>query len=145
MILSNQSIFSDSQAVTSTAISDNVIDLGLPGTPYRAQGPLNQDIGKGTKIPVLIQVVEDFAGATSVEITIECAANADLSGDKNVVYTEVVPVADLVAGKQTFAQVLPTGLTERYLGLRYTVSGTATAGAITAGITFGVQTNKTGA
>lgn len=142
MILSNQQLFSDAQAVTSTAISENVIDLGLPGTPYRAQGPLRQDIGKGTKVPVLIQVVEDFAGATSVTIAIECAENANLTGDKNVVHSEQIAVADLVAGKQTFVQVLPTGLDKRYLGLRYTVAGTATAGAITAGITMGVQTNK---
>ena len=57
MILSAQQIFSDDQAVTATAISTNVIDLGAPGTPYDAAAALNQDIGKGCPIPVLVQLL----------------------------------------------------------------------------------------
>ena len=145
MILSAQQLFSDDQAVTATAISENVIDLGVAGTPYGAVAALNNDKGKGAKIPVLIQVTEDFATLTSLTVTVEVSAAAGLTSPK-VLATESILVADLVAGKQTHMQVLPDGADLRYLGVRYTVVGSnATAGTITAGISMGNQTNVTGA
>ena len=36
MILSAQQLFSDDQAITASADSTNVIDLGVPGTPFGA-------------------------------------------------------------------------------------------------------------
>lgn len=145
MILSAQQLFSDDQVVTATAISTNVVDLGVAGTPFGAVAPLNNDKGKGTKIPVLIQVTEDFATLTSLTITVEVSAAAGLTSPK-VLATEVILVADLVAGKQMHMQVLPDGADLRYLGVRYTVGGSdATTGKIVAGISMGNQTNVTGA
>lgn len=142
MIFSAEQLFSDDQAVTATAISENVIDLGIAGTPYAAVAPINQDVGKGTPVCVLIQVTEDFASNTDLTVTVEVGATTAL-GDVRA--TEVILVADLVAGKSTFLQYLPNGIDERYLGVRYTVGGSnATTGAITAGITMGNQTNFTG-
>lgn len=145
MILSAQQLFSDDQAVTATAISTNVIDLGAAGTPYGAAAALNQDVGKGTPIPILVQVTTAFATLTSLTITVEVSAAAGLTSPQ-VLATETIAVADLVAGKQTRLQVLPNGADLRHLGIRYTVNGSnATAGAITAGISAGNQTNVTGA
>lgn len=146
MIFSQQQIFSDAQAVTVTAISENVIDLGVRATPYDAAAPLNGDKGPGNKIPLLMQVVEDFATLTSLTITVETSENADLSSSTVVYSTGAIAAADLVAGYQAAVDVLPNKVTGRYLGIRYTVTGTtATAGAVTAGITMGNQTNVTGA
>lgn len=143
MILSAQQLFSDDQAITATAISTNVIDLGEAGTPYDAVAPLNQDIGKGNKIPLLIQVTEDFNNATSVTVTVETGTTTALG---TVVYSETISLADLVQGKQTCTEVVPNCTDERYLGVRYTVAGTApTAGKFTSGISMGNQTNVTGA
>lgn len=145
MILSAEQLFSDDQAVTATAISQNVIDLGAAGTPYDAAAALNQDVGKGTPIPILIQVTTAFATLTSLTITVESSAAAGLTSP-TVLASETIAVADLVAGKQTFMQVLPNGADARYLGIRYTVTGSnATAGNITAGVSMGNQTNVTGA
>jgi hypothetical protein len=145
MIFSAQQIFSDDQAVTATAISTNVIDLGVRGTPFDAKAPLIGDTGKGNPVCILIQVTTDFAVLTSLTVTLETSANADLSSS-TVLATEVILVAALVAGKQTFMQYLPNGVTGRYLGIRYTVGGSdATLGNITAGITMGNQTNVHGA
>jgi len=145
MILSAQQLFSDDQAVTATAISTNVVDLGVAGTPYGAAAALNQDKGKGTPVPILVQVTEDFATLTSLTVTVEVSAAAGLTSPV-VLASEVIPVADLVAGKQTFMQCLPNGADLRYLGVRYTVTGSnATAGTITAGVSMGNQTNVTGA
>ena len=117
MILSNQQIFSDDQAITATAISTNVIDLGAAGTPFDAAAALNQDIGKGTPIPLLVQVTETFDNLTSLLIAIETGATTSLG---TVVISKSVLLADLVVGYQFPLIVLPKDITERYLGMRYT-------------------------
>jgi len=140
MIFSINQIFSDQQAIVATAISENVIDLGLPGTPVRGAAPLEQDIGKGNKVPVTVQVTEDFNTLTSLNIAIEVGATTALG---TVVYNQEVLLADLIAGKAINIDVLPNGVDARYLGARYTVTGTdPTTGKITAGISMGSPTNR---
>lgn len=143
MIFSAQQLFSDDQAITASADSTNVIDLGLPGTPFGAAAALNDDIGKGAKVPLLVQVTEDFDNLTSLEIKLSTGATTALG---TTIASQVILLADLVAGKQLNLDYLPNGIVEQYLGVEYVVVGTApTAGTITAGITMGVQTNVTGA
>lgn len=143
MILSAQQLFSDQQAITATAVSTNVVDTGVRGTPYDGAAPLNGDIGKGNKICVLAQVTEDFNTLTSLDVAIETGSTTALG---TVIATETVLLADLVAGKQFNIDVLPNGVVERYLGMRYTVTGSApTTGKFTSGISMGNQTNVTGA
>ncbi len=142
MIFSLQQLFSDDQAITATAVSTNIIDLGAPELPYGAKAAVYQDVGKGVHIPILIQVTEAFNTLTSLTITIETSANSDLSSPV-VLSTQTVLLANLKVGMQTFVQCVPTGADKRYLGVRYTVTGTApTLGKITAGITMGNQTNR---
>ena len=143
MIFSAQQMFSDDQAITATAVSTNVIDLGVRATPYGGKAALNGDVGKGTNVPVLIQVTEDFNNLTSLKLAIETGATASLGTE---VESQTILLADLKAGKQTAFVCLPQGITARYLGVCYTVAGTApTTGKVTAGITMGVQSNVTGA
>lgn len=147
MILSAQQKFSDHQAVTVAAISENVIDLGVRGTPYLATAALNGDVGKGEPVPILVQVTEAFTHATTsaMTVTLETSANADLSSS-TVLATEVIAFTDLAVGKQMFMQYLPNGVTGRYLGLRFTPAAAPfTGGKMFAGITMGNQTNITGA
>lgn len=142
MIFSKQQLFSDDQAITASADSTNVIDLGVPGTPYDSN-QLNQDIAKGNKIPIFIQVTEAFNNLTSLEIKISSGATTALGTQ---IISKTILLADLVAGKQFPVEVLPNEITERYLGIEYVVTGTApTTGKVTAGITMGNQTNVTGA
>lgn len=143
MILSAQQLFSDDQAITATAVSTNVIDLGAPGTAYGAAAAFTQDIGKGAKVPLLVQVTADFDNLTTLAIAIETGSTTALG---TVIATQTIALADLIAGKQISLDYLPNDIKERYLGIRYTVTGTApTTGTVTAGITMGVQTNVTGA
>lgn len=145
MIFSAQQLFSDDQAITATAISTNVIDLGLADTPYGGAAALKQDIGKGNKIPLLVQVTEAFNTLTSLTITVEASAAAGLTSP-DVLYTEVITLANLTVGKTIAIDVVPNNATKRYMGIRYTVTGTnPTLGKVTAGIVAGVQTNVTGA
>jgi hypothetical protein len=139
MILSALQEFSVHQAITASADSTNVIDLGVPGTPYGAAAALTQDIGKGAKVPILVQVTEDFNTLTSLTISISTGATTAL-GTK--IASQTIALADLVAGKQLAIDVLPNDITERYLGIEYVVAGTnPTLGKVSASIVMGVQTN----
>jgi len=148
MIFSAEQLFSDDQVITVSADSTNVIDLGAPGTPYDAKTNLNQDIGKGNKVPLLVQVTEDFAAGTSGAgtLTVNISKGSAASLGTTVVSVGPIGEADLVAGYQIPIEVLPNQIDERYLGIEYVVaSGPMTAGKVTAGITMGNQTNITGA
>lgn len=143
MIFSAQQLFSDDQAITANADSTNVIDLGVAGTPYGGVAPLNRDIGKGAKVPFLVQVTEDFNNLTSLTVNVSTGATTALG---TTIVSQTILAADLLAGKQISIDVLPNDITERYLGIEYVVTGTApTTGKVTAGITMGNQTNVTGA
>jgi len=144
MILSQNLILSDNQAVTNDAESDNIIDLGAAGIPYGAAGPLNRDVGKGTPVPILIQITETFNNLQFFEVSIE-TSDSD-SGGFNYVSRSSIPAAQAVAGYQYGLQVLPTNL-KRYIRLFLNGSGGTipSAGRVTAAITMGNQTNITGA
>ena len=141
MILSNESLFSNDQAVTTTAVSTNVIDTGEKGTPTWGSVAFAGDIGKGTPIPLEVIVTEDFATLTSLTIAVETGANDSLG---TVLHSQTVAVADLKVGKRLNFKVVPEGV-KRYLGLKYTVTGSsATAGKIKAGISHGGGNNVQG-
>lgn len=126
--------FSEGQAVTATAISANVIDLGPMG------GNAVRDIGTGEPKYVVLTVGTAFtaAGAATDTITIESADNAALSSSPVVhASTGAIAVATLAAGYQLVVP-LPPGGYKRYLGLRHTIAtGPMTAGTITAQVVTG--------
>ncbi|CAA2140457.1 Bbp16 family capsid cement protein [Hyphomicrobium sp. ghe19] len=139
MILDNQTLFSDAQAITASAASTNIIDLG----PI-AVGVV-RDIGKGVKIPVLLQVVEAFAaaGAGTLTFALEVDDNSSFSSPKVVATTPAIGKAALVPGYQVNLDYIPRGTDEKFMRLNYTVAtGPMTAGKVTAGVMLGGhQTN----
>lgn len=143
MILDNTLVLSDSQAVTATAGSTNVVDLGAPGTPYGASAAVSFDIGKGTEIPITVLVTEAFNNLTSLQVSIETDDNAAFSSAATVALGPPVLLAALTLGaKLVFPAELPEGMNERYFRLKYTVVGTApTTGKLTAFIPAARQTN----
>lgn len=143
MLLSNENRFSTAQAITATALSEDVIDLLPSGTvPPFGTVALVGDVGKGCEICYTVKVVEAFNNLTSLTIAVEVGATASLG---TVVDSITVALADLTVGYFYPKLTLPAGLKEQYLGLRYTVTGTApTTGKITAGITLGTQSNYEG-
>lgn len=137
MIFDLQSLFSDKQAITSTAASTNVIDRGEQGTPAHATNLFKADLGKGTRIPVRVQVTEDFAGNDDLTAAIQVSEDEAFSDPRTVVEATAA-VADLVEGYVFPIDRIPVGTNDRYIRVNYTVGGgPATAGAITAGITMG--------
>jgi len=133
MILDKQALFSEDQALTTTAVSTNIIDLGADTT-----GTVTPNT-KGM-IELFAQITADTATGTSVKVSLymdndEAFGSATLIGD-----TAVIVTASLVAGYKFALPRLPLPV-ERYLRLTYTIVGTYDAGTITAGINLDQQTN----
>lgn len=142
MIMDKTLLLSAGQAVTASARSANIIDLGPVGAPRGASAPLARDIGKGEQKPLLIQVVEDFAACDSLTVSLQVDGDPAFGSPKTLATTGAIPRASLVAGYVFSLDAAPRGADERYLSLYYTVGGAnATAGKITAGVVSAHQTN----
>jgi hypothetical protein len=135
MILDAFNEFSDAQAVTSTAISTNVIDLG-PVTDNTLR-----DIGTGNPVWLIVKTnttATDTSSDATLTITLESDSTANLATSATVHYsTGAIAFASFAtAGTVLVAVMLPSGLYEQYLGVRFTVaSGPLTAGAFDAFLT----------
>lgn len=143
MIFDKQNLFSDAQAITATATSTNVIDLGATGTVAGEGAPIPRDIGPGVPIPLRVQVVENFNNLTSLAVALQVSTTENFAAPVTV-ETQTIALADLKAGG-VFGGLyhVPRGTNARYARLNYTVTGTApTAGKVTAGIVAGHQENN---
>lgn len=141
MYVDKQEEFSDSQAVTASAISTNVIDLNPNGSANTLQ-----DVGTGEDMYLVIQVDAQVtaAGAATVTFSLESDSDTGLTTSPTVHYTSAaVPKATLAPGYEVARIKLPAGDYERYLGVRYTVAtGPLTGGSFSAFLANGIQANK---
>lgn len=137
MILDNQTLLSNAQAITADAGSMNQIDLSPLGAG------IVRDIGPGKPIPLLVQVVETFNNLTSIVVSIQVDNDSAFGSPKTVMSTAAIPLASLAAGYQFNLDYIPRGSDERYMRVFYDITGTApTLGKITAGVVLaGHQTN----
>lgn len=131
---------SSAQAVTSTAVSTNVIDLLQ-----------NRDLAGGDALSAIFTVdaTATAAGAATVTFQIISSAAANLSSPTVLVQSAPIPKADLVAGRQPFyIAVAPNAsgsvpLGQRYLAVQYTVgTGPLTAGSFSCVLSCDPSTAK---
>lgn len=123
-----QNLFSDAQAVTASAVGDNVLDLGS-----------DRSVGNGEAMAVVFTVTvaaDQTTGDEDYTFDVEYASDAAQTTARQLVGRRVyesgppgAPAQDadlLVAGYRFAIPVPPTvlGDSERYLGIRYTVAGT---------------------
>lgn len=122
---------SPGQAITASAASTNYVDLGALGTiPGLSTTPV-RDLGKGNRIPILIQVTEAFATLTSLTVGIQTDDNSAFSSAATILSSPAIPVASLVVGYQFTIDLIPPKTNERYLQLYFTVAGSnATTGKV---------------
>lgn len=138
MIIDKNLLFSDAQAITGTARSTNVIDMGAIAA--------GSNLGKGNEdVEVFVQVVTtmDSSGeAATLTVTLCTDSDETISNGTVLQSTAAIPEATLVAGYQLSLGRVPVNAL-RYLDLNYTV-GTEnfTSGAITAGLILDRQTNQ---
>ena len=111
MIFDSTSLFSSAQAITASAASSNVIDLGQPGTVFGAATPLARDIGKGAEVPIGLRVVESFNNLTSLTVTVETDDNAGFTSPTAVFTSIAYPLADLASGaRHLLPDEIPVGV-----------------------------------
>lgn len=136
MIINKNLTLSENQAITADAISENVIRWNETGKATLEAGQIVRNIGSGTAVPMLIQVTENFATLTSLEITLETSDSADLSSSTVLASSGAIPVASLLAGyRPAFTRHVPDATMLDFLGLRFNVNGSnATAGKISAAV-----------
>ena len=131
MILSAEATFSDAQALTATARSTNVIDLGSPGTVLNAPAALVRDIGKGTPIPVRVQL-DVAAGGTSptlvVALEMDTVANF---ASATVLMTSGTKAGGAAGDRIDTLYILPHEITEQFISLNYTLGGTTPTYTVT--------------
>lgn len=125
---------STDQAVTTTAVSTDTIDLSVA-----------RDMGEGQDLYMNFAMTTAFAGGTSTNFEVIVADDAALTSNVTVVGASgAIATADLTLGKNIAVRVNPlVGSTgKRYMGARYTVSGTNTAGKVTADVVLDIQDGK---
>ena len=123
MIIDSQLEFSDGQAVTTTALSTNVIDTGSAA-----------DLGVGAPLWVIIQldVASDAANSNETYVvTLETDDNAGLSSAE-VLGTKTMTRGDAIGTTHVFS--VPTS-NQQYLGVRYTHGGTTPSATYSAWLT----------
>lgn len=125
---------SDAQALTTTAVSTDKVDLSQA-----------RDIGEGDDLYMVFTVGTALAGGTSVNFQVTVADDAALSTNATTIgMSGVVLTAALVAGAQFMVRLNPqiASLGRRYLGATYTIVGTFSAGTVTADIVTDIQDGK---
>ena len=125
---------STDQALTTTAVSTDTIDLSIA-----------RDIGEGDDLYMNFAVTTALAGGTSVKFEVIGATNAALSSGVVVLgSSDAVVTASLVAGYNTAVRINPQIASngQRYFGARYTISGTYTSGNVTADVVTDIQDGK---
>ena len=129
MLLDTETLFSENQKITTAAASTNVVKMA--STEHKMT-----EVSFGEPIPLLIQVVEDFAGAAKVQVDVQTAADEAFTTPKTLA-SATLETANLKAGSKFPIIHIPKG-NLGYMRLYYTptaeASKTITAGAITAGV-----------
>jgi hypothetical protein len=130
-------LLSSAQAVTSTAVSTNTIDLSQA-----------RDIGAGETLFAVFTVDTTFtaAGAATMQLQIITSAAANLGTPTVIGQTDALGKAEFAAGRKPISIAIPRAqlaaqpIGQRYLGVQYTVAtGPMTAGAITCNIVHDTQ------
>ncbi len=140
MLFDTENMFSDDQAITTSAVSTNLIDLGVAGTPVNGN-QLVRDVGPGTPIEILIQNVVAAGGTTpTIQVDLEMDTDSGFGGATVIASSATLSAAGV--GDRLSIVYVPDGATEQFLRLSYTTGGTSPTHTVTAGVTFGRQTPK---
>lgn len=130
MYIDNQLQLSSAQAVTASAASTNVIDLGS-----------DRDVGMSSLVLALTVIqAATAAGAATVQFQVQVSDDSTFgTGVTTVNETDAIGKATLAAGYQRFIRLQP-GTVGRYLRLYYNVgTGPLTAGQFSASIVESMQ------
>lgn len=121
MYLDAQGLFSDAQALTATAVSTNVVDLGVDG---------NLGIGEPMSVVIVLDVAADAANSDETYVVA-------LQTDDNVGFSSATSIGsatitrgDAAGTRYVIPLAADTGA-ERYIRLNYTLGGTTPSATVT--------------
>lgn len=121
MLRDAANIYSTNQAVTTTAVSTDVVDHQAAGTLARSE------------LRAVATVAVAFAGGTSIQAVFQTSSTENFASPVNLITGPVVPLASAVAGAILLDAPIPDG-NLRYTRFSYTVVGTMTAGQVDAAL-----------
>jgi hypothetical protein len=129
MIIDAQNQFSAAQAVTTTAVSTNVIDLSQAREVFA---------GKEVEIAFSVDVAALAVGAATVNFQVITSTASTMTSPTIVTQTDAIPKASLTQYAR-FTVGVPSAfinnLGQRYFAVQYTIgSGPLTAGSFTASV-----------
>ena len=133
MMYDKLNAFGTDQAVTATAASTDIVDLGAA-----------RDMGNGEPLELVILVTQTVtaAGAATVTFTLETDDNAGFSSPVVLASSGAIGKAALTAGTEVLRIKVPLDA-ERYLRTNYTVAtGPLTAGTFTAFLAHDRQASR---
>ena len=126
MILDEQGLFSNKQAVKESCVSENILDMG------------KREVSFGTPVELFIQIAEEFNNLTSLTIKVQTAKDEEFDDSIDLI-EHTMTLDELKQGAVSSIKFLPKG-NLGYMRLSYVVTGTApTQGSILAGVADGVQ------
>jgi hypothetical protein len=121
MITDKQNTFSDDQAVTANAASEDIIDLGAA-----------RNMAPGEPIELVIQLTADAGGTTpTLDVDVEQDDNESFSSAETI--ASAAQIAGGLAGDRASIRFWPRN-NQRYVRLYYTVGGTNPDYQIWAGV-----------
>lgn len=118
MYLDKYLLLSDAQAITGSSNSENTIDTLAAGSAVEANPILH----------LLVDTAFDGTAGSSVQFILQTSSDNSTWVNLDSITKSI---ADLTAGAVINMQLPPTGLL-RYIRAYYTVTGTVSAGAVTA-------------
>lgn len=133
MMYDKLNTFGTDQAVTATAASTDIIDLGA-----------TRDLGNGEPLELVVLVTETATsgGSSTVTIDLQTDDNSSFSSAATLASSGAIAKASITAGTELFRIKVPLNV-ERYLRLYYTVAtADLTAGKFTAFLAHDRQANK---
>lgn len=127
---------SNAQAITTTAVSTDVIDAGATKNPA-----IGRELGAGTPLFLELTVATAFTAGGAGTLTVALQDSADNSSFADVLTTPALAVASLVVGARYYIP-LPTKM-RRYIRANYTVAtGPMLTGTLNAQIVDGMTAER---
>jgi len=117
-----QAEFSDAQAITTTAVSTNVLDLNQAIPQYAG----------GDDLQLVCKVNTAFAGGTSIRAILWTDDSTTVTSGADIITGDVVLTAAATAGSSLLTVNLKNLPLQQYIGVQYVVVGTMSAGAVDA-------------
>lgn len=137
MIIDNQNLFSDAQAVTAQAVSTFAIDT----SPYFS-GNTGRNLGIGKPLYVFVTLdvgMTDSGSDSTIAVELVTDDTAAMSSPVSLATLFTIPALS-VAGAKFFAALPLSAAYEKFIALRFSpANGNLSTGSFTAGLTLSVD------